>query len=184
MKTQALGTTRGFVLGFECPPCITLGLRGDRKKDLLQKPGVYKNMDIVSITRGGQATLHSPGQLVIYPVVDLLKFKIRLKDFLTLLEHITQQTFLDLGVKLHKQENSAGLFTSRGKIAFFGVHVSQGVSQHGLALNVSNDLTMFNLIRSCGNTHRKHDSLQQRGLKISVKDLFSKWVQQAIKQLF
>lgn len=182
MKKQVTRTTTGVILGFECPPCITLGLRGDKKKDLTQKPEVYKNMEIVSITRGGQATLHSPGQLVIYPILDLLKFKIRLKDFLTLLENITLKTFSDLGITLHRQENSAGLFTSTGKIAFFGVHVSQGVSQHGLALNVSNDLTLFKLIRSCGNTNRKHDSLKQRGLKIGVKDLFFKWTGEAKKK--
>ena len=77
------------------------------------------NIEVVTIKRGGQATLHSPGQLVIYPVMDLLKWKIRPRDFLSLLEKITQNTLKKYGIIAEKKENSAGLFTQVGKIAFF-----------------------------------------------------------------
>ena len=181
LKATAKGTTQAFFIGFECPACVTLGLRGKAAEDLVCTEEEYrkKEVSVVSIKRGGQATLHSPGQLVIYPVMDLRLWNLKPRDFLRLLERITENTLAEYGVAASSIENSAGLFTNNGKIAFFGVHISEGVSQHGLALNVANDLSLFNLIRSCGETQREHDSLQTRGISCSVKDVFFQWCQKA-----
>ncbi len=177
LKVDACKNKKAFLLGFECPACITLGLRGKETEDLSGSVAEYQknNIEVVAIKRGGQATLHSPGQLVIYPVMDLLKWKIRPRDFLSLLEKITQNTLKKYGIIAEKKENSAGLFTQVGKIAFFGIHISGGVSQHGLAINVQNDLMLFNLIRSCGVSHRQHDSFQNQGLRPELKEVFSDW---------
>ena len=185
-KQKAHGKTRAFFMGFECLTCITLGLRGKVKEDLVHKEEVYqtKGISLISIKRGGQATLHAPGQLVIYPVMDLRNWHLKPRDFLKLLESITQDTLLAYGVPTSPLEESAGLFTDRGKIAFFGVHISEGVSQHGLSLNVSNDLSLFRLIRSCGKLEREHDSLQQRNLTHSVQDVFFLWCQKATEFLY
>ena len=168
---------RAFFIGFECPSCITLGLRGREETDLNSAIEEYKKqkIEIVAIKRGGQATLHSPGQLVIYPVMKLLQWKIRPRDFLSILEKITQDTLKKYGIVAEKQEDAAGLFTEKGKIAFFGIHISSGISQHGLALNVQNDLALFNLIRSCGVSHRPHDSFKNQGVQTDLKEVFSLW---------
>ena len=179
MKEQVYRTKTAFFIGFECPSCITLGLRGKEETDLSGTITEYQkqNIEIVTIKRGGQATLHSPGQLVIYPIMDLLQWRVRPRDFLSILEKITQNTLKKYGILVEKQEDSAGLFTQNGKIAFFGIHISGGVSQHGLAINVQNDLTLFNLIRSCGVSHRPHDSFQNYGVQPDLKEVFLLWCQ-------
>ena len=185
LKTQVYKTRQAFFIGFECPACITLGLRGEKEKDLSGTIENYrkKEIEIVAIKRGGQATLHSPGQLVIYPVMDLLQWKIRVRDFLSILEKITKETLKEYGISAEKKENSAGLFTQKGKIAFFGVHISSGVSQHGLAINVQNDLRLFDLIKSCGVSHRPHDSFQNYNLCPDLEEVFLLWCKIA-KSLF
>lgn len=179
LKEKAYKSNKAFLIGFECPACVTLGLRGKTAEDLSGSLEEYQkqNIEIVTIKRGGQATLHSPGQLVIYPVMDLLQWKIRPRDFLSLLEKITQNTLKKYDIIVEKKEDSAGLFTQKGKIAFFGIHISGRVSQHGLAINVQNDLTLFNLIRSCGVSHRQHDSFQNQGSEPELKEVFSIWCQ-------
>jgi len=181
LKERACKTQNAFFIGFECPLCITLGLRGKKEEDLSWKAADYEkqNIEVVDIKRGGQATLHSPGQLVIYPIMDLLRWKIRPRDFLALLEKITQDTLKQYNISVEKQEDSAGLFTGKGKIAFFGIHISGGVSQHGLAINVQNDLKLFDLIRSCGVSYRLHDSFQNYGLQPALKEIFLLWCELA-----
>ncbi len=181
LKAKAKETPQAFFLGFECPTCVTLGLRGKTADDLVYTEEKYRKRGVlvISIKRGGQATLHSPGQLVVYPILDLRLWGLKPRDFLRLLEEVTKDTLAEYGVTANPSGDSAGLFTNDGKIAFFGVHISEGVSQHGLALNVVNDLSLFNLIRSCGEVQRKHDSLQKQGLSYSVKDVFFQWCQKA-----
>lgn len=177
LKQKVYKGSQAFFVGFECPSCITLGLRGKKETDLQAANEDYTGIEVVNIKRGGQATLHSLGQLVIYPVMDLLSWRIRPRDFLSILENITQRTLKQYGITAEKREDSAGLFTQAGKIAFFGIHISGGVSQHGLAINICNDLRLFNLIRSCGVTQRPHDSLQNYGLDPGLKEVFSLWCQ-------
>ena len=181
LKELCVNDKQGSAIGFECPTTITLGLRGG-DEDLLLSREEYqqKNIPIVSIKRGGQATLHSPGQLVLYPVVNIKKNKMRARDFVTLIERITQQTLLDLGIQTHKEEGQAGLFTKKGKIAFFGLHITEGVSQHGLAINVCNDLDLFSYIRSCGVARRSHDRVSFYHTSITVKQVFDLWIKQAL----
>ena len=180
LKTLCILQKKDSAIGFECPTTITLGLRGG-DSDLLLSEKEYQKKDIpvVSIKRGGQATLHSPGQLVLYPVVDIKRNKMRVRDFITCIEKITQNTLLHLGIPTHKEEGQAGLFTKKGKIAFFGLHVTQGVSQHGLAINVCNNLDLFSYIRSCGTTHRPHDRISFYHPSITVKKVFDLWITKA-----
>lgn len=181
IKQKITRTQTAFILGFECPSCITLGLRGNAEADLSGTILEYKkkNIEVVTIKRGGQATLHSPGQLVIYLLMDLLQWKKRPREFLSILEKITQQTLSEYGIVANKEEDWAGLFTQNGKIAFFGIHISSGVSQHGLAINIHNNLKLFNLIRSCGVSHRPHDSFQNHQLSPSLKEVFLLWCNKA-----
>lgn len=186
LKVQARKSQKAFFLGFESSATITLGLRGKLQDDIQisEEECKGRGLEIVSIKRGGQATIHSPGQLVIYPILDLREWKIKPRDFLHLLENITKITFKKYDLLVEKKENSAGLFTDHGKIVFFGIHISEGVNQHGLSINVSNDLNLFKLIRSCGKIHRHHDSFRNRGIDVALKDLFFSWCETAQKNLF
>ena len=136
------------------------------------------------VRRGGEATLHTPGQLIIYPVLYLPAFSLKVKDFISTLEIITQKLLKDFGIVTNKEGSYAGLYTQRGKISFFGIHISHGVSQHGLAINVHNDLNLFQSIRSCGEPNRQHDKLSfYSQFSMSKKDLFFKWCKKALDEL-
>ena len=172
----------GFFLGFESRHgVITKGLRTEEEDILWSDKQLKKQkIDTISLKRGGRATLHTPGQLVIYPVIHLASFKLKIKDFILLIENITRVCLLDLGIFSERLEKYSGLSTPKGKIAFFGIHVSEGVSQHGLAINVSNDLDLFHSIKSCGMQNRPHDSLKNHNIPLSTKELFKKWTNRAI----
>ena len=181
LKTKCLETNQNFALCFHCPTVITMGLRGSEDDLLLPKTEYEnKNIPIVSIKRGGQATMHSPGQLVLYPISNIKYNKLRAKDFVHFVEQITKETLAQLSISTHKEEGQAGLFTKKGKIAFFGIHITEGVSQHGLAINVNNDLNLFDFIRSCGVSHRTHDKLSNY-CKITLQEVFNLWIKIAKK---
>ena len=172
----------GFFLGFESRHgVITKGLRTEEEDILWSDKQLKKQkIDTVSLKRGGRATLHTPGQLVIYPVIHLSSFKLKVKDFILLIENITRECLLDVGMATKRLEKDSGLSTPHGKIAFFGIHISEGVNQHGLAINVNNDLDLFHSIKSCGVQNRPHDNLKNNNIPLSTKELFEKWTGRAI----
>ena len=141
-----------YFLGFESQsPVISLGLRADESHILWSKKK-QKEFDLssVKVRRGGEATLHAPGQLLIYPVLALPDLGLRVKDFIVLLQEITQSFLKEWQIKTHKGKDFAGLYTPNGKLAFFGIHISQSISQSGLSINIDNDLKLFSAIKSCG----------------------------------
>ena len=176
---------QAFFLGFESRHnVITKGLRAEDGDLLWSEEKLSKReIEVISLSRGGRATLHGPGQLVIYPVIRLDSFKLKVKDFILLIEDITKKCLWDTGIESERREKYSGLSTNQGKIAFFGIHVSEGVSRHGLSINVSNNLELFHSIKSCGISNRPHDSLKNHKIPLSTKDLFEKWVKRA-KQVF
>ena len=158
-----------------------MGFRSDPTHILWSEDTLKQNnVSKIKIRRGGEATLHSPGQLVIYPVVSLPLLGLKVRDFIVALEEITQKMLKELGVMTQREGKYAGLYTEKGKLCFFGIHISEGVSQHGLSINVDNDLKLFNSIKSCGEKDRKHDSLSfYSHLSINKKELFFKWCDEA-----
>ena len=167
------------ILGVEHSPTITLGVRGSAKDDLktpypeLQQ----KKIQIESTERGGQATLHSPGQLVIYPIVRLKDYNMGVRSFCDLLLQTTQSCLSSYQVESSFENSQVGLFTSRGKIMFLGLRVREGVSFHGLSININNDLSLFKHIRSCGQSSAQLDSLESQLITDtpSCKEVFLNW---------
>ncbi len=174
---------RGFLLGFESKsPVITMGFRSNRSHILWPEEELKKhNISQMKIRRGGEATLHSPGQLVIYPVLSLRRLGLKARDFIMILERITQSLLKNFKISTGKEGQYAGLYTDRGKLCFFGVHISGGVGQHGLSINVDNDLSLFDSVMSCGEAGRAHDSLSfYPGFSLSKEELFFKWCDKAL----
>ena len=171
-----------YFFGFESKaPVITMGFRSDKSHILWSEEKLKKhNVSQLETRRGGEATLHSPGQLVIYPVIYLPLLGLKVKDFIVALEEITQEMLEELGIQTQREGKYAGLYTKKGKLCFFGIHISQSVSQHGLSINVDNDLALFDSIKSCGERDRRHDSLSfYPDVCISKKELFFKWCDKA-----
>jgi lipoyl(octanoyl) transferase len=160
------------VLGLEHPATVTLGKRAVREVDLL--PGYEShNLKVFQVERGGQATLHSPGQLVIYPLLDLARLNLRPRPYIELLTETTAQCLRELGISI--KEGSCGVYTQQGKIAFVGVRIRKGRSQHGLSINVSNDLSLFQHLRPCGSTNPALTSLSHEGASCTTEGLFWRW---------
>lgn len=164
-----------FIMGLEHPSVITLGKRGDSKLDL-SLPHGPSQIDIQKTDRGGQATLHSPGQLVIYPIVSLATLGLGVRDFVLTLLRTTQMSLHNLGIETFEKNQSA-LYTANGKIAFFGLKVSHNITSHGLAINVCNDLSLFSMIRSCGIANESFDQTSNY-CNATPRQLFQIWAKE------
>ncbi len=164
------------VFGLEHPAVVTFGKRAEAAVDLPWGEEVLKNQGIslVATDRGGQATLHSPGQLVIYPIVPLEPWGFSVRAYVRFLEEATQAAFAKVGVFTELHEGDPGVYTSEGKIAFCGIRIDRGVARHGLSLNISNDLHLFQWIRPCGAMARPLDRLQEY-CEMSPAEFFVIW---------
>ena len=129
----------------EHDPVFTLGLAGKREHVLA--PG---DIPVVHIDRGGQVTYHGPGQLVVYPMLDLRRRKLGPRALVDALEQATVETLADWGVDAHARPDAPGVYVGEKKIASIGLRVRRGASYHGLAFNVDMDLEPFTRINPCG----------------------------------
>ncbi len=172
---RAKSESQSFVLGLEHPKVISLGIRAKESEDLLSED--LRGFEVVKTDRGGQAIIHNPGQLVIYPIIPLRSLGIGVRSFIHLLEETTIQALALLGVSSRRKIEEPGLITEKGKIAAFGIRVKNSVSYHGLSINVCNDLDCFSLIRSCGVSGQSQDRVSEYSSHITPQSLFSLWVE-------
>ena len=129
----------------EHPPVFTLGLNASREH--LLRPG---DIPVVQIDRGGQVTYHGPGQLVVYPLVDLRRRPLGVRELVVALENAIIAYVAELGVTAQGSREAPGVYVDGAKLASVGLRIRRGASYHGLALNVSLDLTPFERINVCG----------------------------------
>jgi lipoyl(octanoyl) transferase len=135
----------------EHPPVVTLG-RGTRRSSLPLAPGALeqRGVEVFEVERGGDVTLHAPGQLVGYPILDLRQHRQDLHWYLRSLEDVLIQGLGSLAIEADRNPGRTGVWTAGRKIASIGIHVKQWVTLHGFALNVTTDLDPFDLIVPCG----------------------------------
>ena len=140
-----------ILLLVEHDPVVTLG-RGTRAESLpLPQPELERRgVEVFEVERGGDVTFHGPGQLVGYPVLDLRQHREDLHWYLRRLEAGLIGGLGRLGVAAGPNPGLTGVWTRGRKIASIGIHVKQWVTFHGFALNVSTDLSYFDLIVPCG----------------------------------
>jgi lipoyl(octanoyl) transferase len=170
-KQNLIGDT---LLLLEHPPVLTLG-RNSHRENVLATDALLasRNVELHEINRGGDVTYHGPGQLVGYPIVDLRGEWPGKKgphlgpvDFMRMLEEVIIRVCYDFGIPAQRIAGRTGVWTiaagsvQEKKIAALGIHVSQGVTSHGFALNVTTDLRDFDLIVPCGITDRTVTSLE------------------------
>lgn len=129
----------------EHPPVFTLGLNGRREHVLA--PG---EIPVVSVDRGGQVTYHGPGQLVVYPLLDLKRARLGIRDLVSCLEDSVIELCAGLGIEAAARRDAPGVYVAGRKLASIGLRVRRDCSYHGLALNVRNDLQPFKRINPCG----------------------------------
>lgn len=179
------------LLLLEHPPVITLG-RNAKSSNVLASPELLarRGVEVFECDRGGDVTFHGPGQLVAYPIFDLHGFPsetasrktLGVIDYVRRLEEVLIRTCADFAIPAKRIPGLTGVWTAESqaqrsntaeaKIAALGVHISRGVTSHGLALNVNTDLSFFNLIVPCGITSKPVTSIQKElGREIPMQDV-------------
>ncbi|MBL4661440.1 MAG: lipoyl(octanoyl) transferase LipB [Alcanivoracaceae bacterium] len=129
----------------EHPPVFTQGQAG--KPEHVLNPG---DIPIIQVDRGGQVTYHGPGQIVVYPLIDLKRHKIGIKALVNGIEEALIQTLQYYGVYAKRREKAPGVYVDDKKIASLGLRVRKGCTFHGLAFNIRMDLEPFSRINPCG----------------------------------
>jgi lipoate-protein ligase B len=140
-----------LLLLVEHPPVVTLG-RSSKQKHLVASPEFLrsKGVELFEVERGGDVTFHGPGQLVGYPIIDLKRHRQDLHWYLRKIEEALINSLDDYGIPGERNTAYTGVWTRGKKIASIGVHARDWVTWHGFALNVTTDLSYFDLIVPCG----------------------------------
>jgi lipoate-protein ligase B len=151
------------LLVLEHPPTVTLGTRGD-ESDLLVSPDALARhgIDLYRVDRGGEATYHGPGQLVSYPIVDLKRRRLSVRDYIWTLEEVIIRCLAGLDLKSFRQPGKAGVWIGPvEKIASIGVRIQRRVTYHGFSVNVDLEVDPCDFIISCGMPDVRMVSLNQ-----------------------
>lgn len=149
----------------EHPPVFTMGLNANEKH--LLAPG---NIPVVQTDRGGQVTFHGPGQLMIYPLIDLRRSNIGVRSLVTSLEQSVIDFANNYNIKAIARRDAPGVYVNNKKLASIGLRVRHGSSFHGMALNVAIDLEPFTRINTCGYTELQVTDLQRLGVNLSLEN--------------
>jgi len=150
--------TRDEIWFTEHPPVFTMGLNAS--KDHLLAPG---EIPVVQIDRGGQVTFHGPGQLMVYPLLDLQRAGMGVRTLVTALEQSVVDLAADYGIAAASRADAPGVYVAGDKLASVGLRIRRGCSFHGMALNVDIDLEPFSRINPCGYAELKMTDLKRLG---------------------
>ena len=139
------------LLLLEHPPVVTMG-RSSKRHHLLASPALLakRGVELFEVERGGDVTFHGPGQLVGYPIVDLKRHTQDLHWYLRRVEEALIRALASFGLEAARVAGRTGVWTQGRKLASIGVHARDWVTWHGFALNVTTDLTYFDLVVPCG----------------------------------
>ncbi len=161
------------ILITEHPPVITLGARQNANKLRTDSKSLKKQgIDVVDVRRGGGTTAHNPGQLVFYPILNLRELNLGINEYIRKLEEISIELLERLGVTAERHKGFPGLWVKNRKIASIGVRVSKSVTYHGMAINIQNDLSIFDYIIPCGLENIKMTSAtNETGIRYSMNEV-------------
>lgn len=157
----------GYLIFVEHPHVYTLGKSGEANNLLISEP-FLKQIDasFYRINRGGDITYHGPGQIVGYPIIDLEKFGLGVREYIEKLENVIIKTIAEFGIVGNRMEGATGVWLDTGtpkvrKICAIGVRASRYITMHGFAFNVNTDLKYFSYINPCGFQDKGVTSLEK-----------------------
>ena len=174
------GAVPDTLVVLEHPHVITLGSSSDPADVLVgEEERGRLGIDLFQAGRGGGVTYHGPGQLVVYPILDLKPDRKDLHAYLRDLERVLIEVAAAFGVRAGRREGLTGVWTERGKLAAIGVRVSsQWIASHGVALNVAPDLSYFGSIVPCGLAGEAVTSLERElGLSPDPEEVVARFVE-------
>ncbi|MDO3385280.1 lipoyl(octanoyl) transferase LipB [Gilvimarinus sp. SDUM040013] len=163
----------------EHPPVFTQGQAG-KSEHLL----TLSDIPVVQSDRGGQITYHGPGQLVAYPLLDLRRLKLGVRDLVTILEQSLIWLLATYGIEAYAKADAPGVYVGERKVASLGLRVRRGCSFHGLALNIDMDLTPFTQINPCGYAGMAMtDMTRELGQAPDMAEVQRRWVEGFVQNL-
>ncbi len=177
--------TSDLFLVTEHPSVFTLGRRGGRENLVVSERFLLeKNIEVVQIERGGDITYHGPGQLVIYPILDLRKAGLAVAEYVNLLEEIMIRLAARCGIKAVRDPRNHGIWVGDKKLGSVGIAIRHGISFHGLALNVNISLEPFSWVNPCGLVGVKMTTLSvECGGKVTLS-LVKKGLSEQLSEVF
>ena len=177
-KKEKLLKTDNFLLFVEHYPVFTLGKSGDINNLLTNKEFLTENkIEFFKTNRGGDITFHGPGQIVVYPILDLDNFFTDIHKYLRTLEEVIIATLSDYGILGFRIDGQTGVWVRKGKfsaqkICAFGVRASRWVTMHGMSLNVNTNLDYFKYIVPCGINDKGVTSIKEElGRKVLLSEV-------------
>ena len=177
-KKERLLKTDNFLLFVEHYPVFTLGKSGDINNLLINKEFLIENkIEFFKTNRGGDITFHGPGQIVVYPILDLDNFFTDIHKYLRTLEEVIIATLSDYGILGFRIDGQTGVWVGKGKfpaqkICAFGVRASRWVTMHGMSLNVNTNLDYFKYIVPCGINDKGVTSIKEElGRKVLLSEV-------------
>ncbi len=162
-----------LILLLQHEPVFTLGHNGGREnlnvtEELLRKRGIQ----VIQTERGGNITYHGPGQVIAYPIINLRERRLRVTEYVWMLEEVMIQTATTHGITACRNPRNHGIWIGEKKLGSIGIAVRHGITYHGLALNVNLSLEPFTWISPCGLSGLVMTSLQESGARnITCQDV-------------
>jgi lipoyl(octanoyl) transferase len=162
----------------EHPPVFTMGLNASEEH--LLAPG---DIPVVQIDRGGQVTFHGPGQLMVYPLIDIRRSNIGVRKLVTALEQSVVDLAAEYEVEAIARADAPGVYVSGDKLASVGLRIRRGSSFHGMALNVDIDLEPFQRINPCGYAELEMTDLHRLGIGLQLEEASEKLLPHFLRHL-
>ena len=160
-----------ILLLLQHPPVITMGKSGRVQNVLAPQAIQEKGIKVIFTDRGGDVTYHGPGQMVIYPILDLRLHGLSVPGYVWKLEETVIRLLDRFGIKARRIEKLRGVWVENEKVAALGVHLSRWISKHGLALNVNTNLDPFDLINPCGTGKRATSMARILGRNLPMEEI-------------
>ena len=161
----------------EHEPVFTLGQAG--KPEHVLAPG---DIPVIHVDRGGQVTYHGPGQIVLYPLLDLRRLKVGVKDYVCKVEQSMIDTLADWNIEAVRREGAPGVYVGDAKIGALGIRVRHGCTFHGLAFNIAMDLEPFRRINPCGYAGLAVTSMADLGGPSSLDTVKARLIEHVARQ--
>ena len=161
----------------EHDPVFTLGQAG--KPEHVLMPG---DIPVIHVDRGGQVTYHGPGQIVLYPLLDLRRLKVGVKDYVCKVEQSMIDTLADWNIEAVRREGAPGVYVGDAKIGALGIRVRHGCTFHGLAFNIAMDLSPFHRINPCGYAGLAVTSMADLGGPSSLDTVKARLIEHVARQ--
>jgi lipoyl(octanoyl) transferase len=175
---QRNGDTADEIWLLQHPPVFTLGLTA--KREHLLSPG---DIPVIATDRGGQVTYHGPGQLILYPLLDLRRRGLGIRQLVTLLEQSVIGLLAELGIDAQARPEAPGVYVNGRKVASLGLRIRRGCSYHGLSLNLDMDLEPFRRINPCGYAGLEVAQLRDFGIDASIEHVAQALLDQLVPRL-